>query len=532
VNRFLLFLSIATLLLNGCKKEFKAPTWDADLIFPIAKTTLAIADLKFDSVPELTLSNDGVNPVNIIYQNSLFSIDFDSLFQVPDTSLEQSFSPFFAINLSPGQQIWTGQINNKYKLKDIELKTVTFQSGKLVLDIENTLTEKIIINFELSKGTINGIPWVKQIEVPAGSQFSPANKRVEYDATDLMVDLTGDNGTAYNAMIINYTMILDPDGNATTANVGDKVSLTNTFQGLTPAYARGYFGQILEQDVLNESISEMKNVIGGNLKLDAFDMELTITNKLGVDLQSTLNSLTSINSNTTNEVSLTHSLIGNSINLNRAKETGNAANPVSYEVLKYPINKNNSNVIAFLENIPDSLSMSVDVRLNPLGNISANNDFVYYENGLDLGLNINLPLSFSMENLSILDTLEFKLDSSDAYQNINGGVLRLFANNYFPIGLNIDLEVTDSLFSYSQTISTDKNTILPADVINAPQTIGKESILEIPIDQDIIESLYNGELLVLRASMNTSDAPNIVDIYNHYKCDIQIVADFNYLITE
>ncbi|MCI5057184.1 MAG: hypothetical protein MRY83_13810, partial [Flavobacteriales bacterium] len=509
MNRFYL-LSIIVLLALSCKKEIKVPKWDVDAVLPIAHSTLAVSNIKFDSVPELQLQQTNDNKVQLVYSNSLFSIDFDSLFQVPDTSITESYPIFIPLNFNPGQQIWTGEIKNKYKLNDIELRDVKFRSGKMILEMTNSLTEKLILDLSLNKGHINGSPFVKQVEIPAGTISSPSKVTVEYDVSDLAVDLTGTSGGSYNNMFISYTLTVDPNGNAVSVGLGDVLSVKSTFQKLIPDYGRGYFGQIIESETLDQRVKELENVVAGNLELQDFDVDLEIVNRIGVDLQSTISHFSSYNSRTGNTVDLNHSIIGNSINLNRAKETGNPNSPVDYEIRRFPINNSNSNILDFLENFPDSLSMAVDIALNPLGNFSAHNDFVYYENGLDLNLNMTLPLTFSASGIEIWDTLALDLDSNDIYSNINSGFLKIYANNSFPLGIDLELTATDSTYSFKQILTTDVNNSIDAGVVQGALTTPKESLIEVPLNQEIINSLYNGELLLIKATLNTNSTPNLV----------------------
>lgn len=71
-----LFLVIISLGFFGCKKSFEPPSWDADIITPIAKSNLSISNLAGGST---SLQVNADTTVSIVYSNELFDFTMDSL---------------------------------------------------------------------------------------------------------------------------------------------------------------------------------------------------------------------------------------------------------------------------------------------------------------------------------------------------------------------------------------------------------------------------------------------------------------------
>src|SRR5690606_23922246 len=123
------------------------------------------------------------------------------------------------------------------------------------------------------------------------------------------------------------------------------------------------------------------------------------------------------------------------INLTRAFHQPNQSPPYRAVGLVKKINSSNSNVTDFLSNFPNQIGYSAQIEVNPLGNISGGNDFIYRGSGIDLSVDIVVPLSFDAKNLVLQDTAEYTLSPDAFYDNINGGFFKLVATNTYPFSV-------------------------------------------------------------------------------------------------
>lgn len=80
----------------SCKKEDIKPSWDTDLLVPIAYTQLSISDLLADSLEKINADSS----ISLVYQTNLSSFTLDTIVKIPDTSFEYVVS-LDKISLNP-----------------------------------------------------------------------------------------------------------------------------------------------------------------------------------------------------------------------------------------------------------------------------------------------------------------------------------------------------------------------------------------------------------------------------------------------
>ena len=86
-NKFF-FLLLIVIIVSSCKKELELPTWDVDLIFPIANTKIDIYNIVNDS--SITLEEDNNSLVSLVFEQDLISLDIDSFININEIVGETS----------------------------------------------------------------------------------------------------------------------------------------------------------------------------------------------------------------------------------------------------------------------------------------------------------------------------------------------------------------------------------------------------------------------------------------------------------
>lgn len=84
LKTYLLLFLILSVLASCKKKEFNDPNWDVDILAPLMKTTITIDQMIEDSLSQINSDNS----ISLIYKNEIYRFTIDSLFQIPDTSIE------------------------------------------------------------------------------------------------------------------------------------------------------------------------------------------------------------------------------------------------------------------------------------------------------------------------------------------------------------------------------------------------------------------------------------------------------------
>lgn len=522
------------LLVSGCRDIFQPPQWDVDALVPVAQTTIDFDDLETDSL----LKVDTDRSLALVFSEKLFSLELDSLFEIPDTGFKETSPPYpLSVNLPPGNPLYSDTIVSKYNLSGAEITTSKVRQGSIVITLSNTLNEAVLFTYSVPTAIKNGQIFQVQELLPAGTISSPTSRSFNYDLAGYDLDLTGPNQNSYNTYVSIVNAVVDPNGQIVNVPPGTYLSIESSFSKILPEYVEGYFGQRVEQATSNGETTDLFNyVLGGTFDLEEVNLNLRISNGVGVDLATEITSLSSINSTTGNIVSLNHSSVGTNINLNRAGISGAIYNAPSVTFSNYflQFDDGNSNLDELIENQPDKLGYELNLTLNPLGNVSNHRDFLFYDKGIDIFLDLEVPLSLSANQLTLADTSDMKLTSrEDAINNIIGGFLYAYVENGFPFDAEVQMLLLDSNFVFIDSLVAPGSVIPSAPVDGNLRVNGTSpGRVAFPINQNQIDDLYESRYLVTRITLNTTSQPNFIKIYSQYQMDIKVVADFTYRVDD
>jgi hypothetical protein len=530
MKRGTLYLLLLSLIAVSCRKENENTQWDIAVIGPLLHASLTVEQLIADSM----ISSDGSGAQYIDYNNLFSTFDLDTLAQVPDTSIQTTNTFPFNSVLNPGFSFPLQNNKITLGLGSLQLKKAIIESGKIRLDIRNTVKSKILFTYTITRAKKNGIPFSITTSVDSGSYSNPKYFSGEYDLSGYEFDLTGLTGTSFNTIIYDVTAIADPNGVQTgfPVNAGDTLlNLTTSLVGLIPSYGSGYLGQNDNSSTQNTDLPFMHKIKSGLIHLDSVSMDLELVNSIGADAQFYLNRIQSQNLKTGTFVDLVApTVIQHNINLNRATESYNPSSPVNPTTYTVHLDNTNSNILPFIENIPDRLFTDFRIKINPLGNISGSNDFIYTDYLLDTRLKVNMPLRFAMNQLTLADTVPFNINNSADYDPVGNMQLSLVANNGFPFDLTVQLFLLDSLNNITDSLlAPDIIAKAPYD-LNYRSTGTTRSVIHMTIDESRKDRLMNVRRVGVRVKFDTPDYPQIVQMYSDYKLDFKLVADGIYSI--
>lgn len=523
--RFLSFLLIGTgILFQSCSTE-ENTAWDIDVLGPLAETHLSVADIVADS---LIISEPGA-PVVIRYVSKYNLIPNDSLYQIPDTAFNNSFSLPLTVNLPAGFQVLNLSQLIKFAYKDAQLTEAVIESGTATFEVQSMLGDKVYFNYSIPKAFKNGIPLnLYDEEIQAGSEQSPATVQKTIDLSGYYLDLRGDNGTLANQLKVNLDAKLNPTGTGAAAIANQALfNYTNKFIAIRPYYARGYLGSssFTGSDYLN--LSDMRK-LSGILRLQDIHLDLDIENSIGADFSLTINNI--IASRGGVDLALNHSLIGSNQQLSRAQHIVSGDLPYTPTYKHYSFTTSNSNLKDLIELLPQQFSFTAKANLNPLGNVSSGNDFFYSSSNLRVTSTLEMPLSFSANALYFNDTLTTKGIEATKTENVISGALRIMASNSFPFDLQVkgylldeNKVLIDSLLS-TQTIA--------AGIANAELHVEQPTItqLNIPVSESLRLHLDQARFIVLRARLNTLPENTFVPLYTDYELRLQLIGDGKYRV--
>jgi len=524
-SKILLSLLFITLIFS-CKKDFERPNWDVDLLAPLVKSTLTINDLIPDSVLQ-------VNPdtsLKIVYSDNIFDVDMDSLFTIPDTTIEDIYVIPLSLIANPGVPFYSTDDELKLNISNgVELNLAIIESGFIEVEVFSEIKEKIIITYTIPSATLNGDTLVVQELVDAWTPAQDGYIKKIIDISGYTLDLTGISKTKVNTIITRANAMVDVNATSPVLiTVGEKITYKNTLRDIVPYYVKGYFGsQVYTFGPEITNLTVFDRVLSGSIDIDQVDVNLDFVNGFGIDAQLIINQFTTINSNIGNSASLNHAIMGAPLNLNRAQETF-AIPEVIYSNYNVFMNTSNSNIDQLIEVLPNQLQYEIDMNINPLGNVSGSNDFVFKKHPLKINLNVEFPLSLIATDLTLADTVDISLSSNNTNGEIIDGTLRLFADNGFPFDAVISLDLYDANMNFIKTLTVN-NKILAAPVDANFRVIQKKSAeVSILLSETDIDNLYQAAKLVVKIAFTTQPQTQHIKIYDGYAIDIKVVGDFAY----
>ncbi len=525
VSYFLPLGSCLLFLFSSCKQDAGNAEWDIDVLAPVLTTTLTLNDLVDDS---LLVSNSD-SSLKLVYINNFSNLVIDTLLSIPDTTITNPLSLPLTTTIQPGFNIITVNTQTRYALKDAQLVEAVVREGLTIVNLHNALNTKVIINYSIPSATLNGVVFSLTSPVEANSSVS-----FTLDMAGYHLDLRGLNGNSYNTLVTAFGGSTAPDGFPAQITANQPfITINTSFIGIVPQYARGYFGSpTVSLENKSANFDFLKKIIDGQLGLEDVKLSLSLENSVGADGQVTIHNIKSVNPRTGVSVDLQHEVMGTPINITRASESGFNSGNVTPTLKSYVFDNSNSNIRALIENLPHRLDYSLDFKLNPLGNISSGNDFFYYDHNIKTNLELEVPMTFYADHLTLSDTLDFNADAGKAGSRINSGGFRIITDNSFPLTAIMTLILIDENNVAIDSLYSVNNIAAPPLDANF-KTIGSQvSTLEVPISSATSDKLNNTKRINIKIVFDTPQAPQLLKIYDHYKMDIKIIADFNYTINQ
>jgi hypothetical protein len=503
-------------LLCACKRE--SPTsWNSELLVPIAHGRVTLDHI----IPDSLLYADDLGLWHFRFSEELTNFDLDTLVEIPDTVISKSFvvpltgGPF---NIPAGQVIINEAENNLINVNDAMLREVRVKSGFLNYSVKSFIDGYLDCTYQLPGVTLNNVPTIIQTTTQPGTDSQPFVYSGSIDLSGYRINLTGESGFMFNRIfsLLTVTSASNAPG-PTLVSGNDSLLIELSFADPVVSYARGYFGQHHYQ--LNEVIdlSDNVNFPDGLLQIESASMQLNIQNNVGVDAQIDFAEVSNSNQWSAQEVMLQHAPLYNPINITRAYEMGGGISPTSYSLL---MNNSNSNITAFLENLPDQLALSGAVTVNPLGDVTDGNDFIYTNKALVANLDVDIPLRIAASGLQLRDTIDVQAISSEFRAD---GFLELHVENAFPFqatcsliiaGLESDVVVIDQQAVMS-AIPTDQDDV----------TIPVKSIIRLPVNDVLLGILKSNARMIVGFRLDTPDYDEIHGIYDSYYMDFKLLAN-------
>ena len=461
------------------------------------------------------------------------SVHIDTANKLYATLSISNVTVFSATAIFPSQDIINQPQSVSFPFPNgARLKKVKFLSGDLQIILKSTIADSIHFNYQLPSATdASGKPINITSILPPAASGQTSSYTVNYNLAGYTFDLTGPKKDTVNTFFNLLIARIDSNGKVESISLNDSLYVSYAILNVVPEYINGYLGSdTLNYGPVTIPFSVCKNIKGGTLNLKNINVSLAVQNNIGANGRVIVHQAQGIHSATNSPVSLTGAMINKNLNIPRAVD-----HPLTPTLSNFTLTPSNSNVLNFIDNLPDKLNYNLTVYVNPNGNVSNYNDFVYYGSGMDISMNMNMPLSLIANRLELVDTIPFSLTSNSTTTNsaaIQSGVLTLIANNGYPLQANVQIYFLDGSYNVMDSLLASASPVAAGVLDNNCQVVSStQSKISAPFDEAKLNRIKLAKYAYVKSYFTTvpnSQCGNYVKIYSNYSLGIIITGQFNY----
>lgn len=389
-----------------------------------------------------------------------------------------------------------------------KITKLTLVKGKIKYLLNSTIREQIDVKINFPTASKLSLPFPEQvISIP----YSPINQIAGFiDIANVSFELNSNVLKPYNILPFTTEAIIGSSGKKVLFYASNSFTIQLFIDEIEIDYAEGNF-ETGANFVFNfkEQIDFFKQFQSG-FHIDDATLKLKINNGFGIPLQ-------------INFDMIAENLVGTKQGLGITPF--NLSSPSLSQVgqvisITNIYNKTNSNISSFCNLPPNSINFNGMASVGAPGPGPAYNNFIKKDKGLNVGIEMNLPLAISGKNIALSDTLKFE---GSLISELNVKNLAIKFTNAFPFDAHVifkfvnDTFLTLDSFYFSKAIS--------AGYINPAGRIVRatENTVNIPIDTAVANKLKHTKQLIFSIYFSSpDDGTKWVKIYSDYFLKIGI----------
>ena len=440
----------------------------------------------------------------------------------------RELEPEYATAIFPAQNLVTDTQEVIYDFGGASVTEMKIRSGKVIMEVFSTIQEEIVLSYKIPfsgyKGNY-GDPVNRVFRVPAAEKGQTQVIKQEFPIDDYIVLYKGKDPKKppfVNAVYSELIASIEYSGIERTISLSDSVYVRFGIVDVIPEYAIGDFGSKVANLVDSINVQAFKNITG-SLSLEDVRMGLIITNGFGIEANLTINNLVSRNTRTNNEVALSYSnLIGQTNLIKRATNP-----PFAPFEAAWVMNKTNSNIKPFLENLPDQLEVDFKIQSRPYGS-NDYQDWVFNSSRMKASVYLDMPVKFGVNGLTLEQKQDFDVKQIKNLDRISSGQFILKVENQFPLSAGMVVDFLDdqdrvllSLFDGEEVLSAD---LMPGQDTTAGPKLSR---IEANVTAQDMDAIRNCTKVRIRAQFDSPDA-NRHTIYSNYRIKARLIGDFIY----
>jgi hypothetical protein len=441
----------------------------------------------------------------------------------------RDLKPQVATAVFPAQNLVNREDETLYSFGGAELTRIIVKEGDILMKVESSIEEAIILDYSVPNSSKQGAPGYIQKEwtIPAAAPGEKVIVEERFPIDEFDILLKGEDPYDYPLFNHIYNVLIariEYSGIERTLSLDDKIKIEFGLVDIVPFLVTGDPG-FHQYDVVDTvDLNFFKN-LNGDISLEDATFELSLENSFGIEALLDVNSITGSNNRNPTHVNLISPEIANPILLEKAVN-GTTFMPDTVSVL---LDKTNSNIKQFLENLPDQIKPNFQATIRPNGTINQS-DFAFDHSSLVAKFKLDIPISFGVDSLKLTRKEPVDLFSNEDVEDIKSVKILVTAENGFPISGELELEFLDaSENSIANLFTEGENIMLAAEV---DPTSGKvdtpmESELRATIDAGLMLALRDAKYVRIKTMFNTKDASRY-KMYDDYKIDLKLITEITY----
>ncbi len=415
-----------------------------------------------------------------------------------------------------------------YDMGGNNITKIKVKSGKIRIKVESALEDTMYVLFSVPKAIKDGDSLIAEAKVPpappGGVRVDSTIAYIDGYEIDYTYNQYGGPGVTVNTFEQIFKVRIDSTGIERTIDISDSVKVTYGLYDIVPEYAEGWF---INKDINitpgSVDFSFFDKIQAGTFDFQSINMDLTVENSIGVNANMYVGGkIKGINTRTGNSVTLTSPVIDNVVTI-----TGPTLSQKGQTITNtYSINKSNSNIQTFLNNLPNKIVYEGVAKMNEGVPSTFYINHAYDFSRAKADLNINIPLNGVADHLTLLDTSNISFASTGGVE-IAEGTLKLMIDNKFPFSAAIQAYFIDANNMIIDSLFTNGPSTAQAGKDNGAGLITEPNRTVMPtyVNKDKMARIRNSKKVIFKIVLNTV---NGTKIYSDYGIDLKIIGDFKY----
>ncbi|MEN9610287.1 MAG: hypothetical protein RLZZ628_1101 [Bacteroidota bacterium] len=396
---------------------------------------------------------------------------------------------------------------------------VTLKSAAINYSIRKTTRANVALSLTFPTITQDGAPITEIITATEENTTGAIN------LTDAIVNLASLAGQPYNQVPVQVGIsIISSGGSYVPINETEQITTNIAFANAEVSAAKGQFGNFeLDIPASNQNIGANLNFLTPESKRLLFAnpvMRIKTLNSFGMNINTDL--LMTATGVLTGTENLGLAADAGHLKFDIARPTiGQIATPAQLVAGTNIIDKNSSNIVQFMGILPKTIATSGKVSIRSTG---AQMDYFTADSRVKLGLEMDIPIKFSTENLIVRDTVTTfaNLVTTAQGQNLDYAIMDVQYKTRLPMSITVDLATLKD--GVLKAVATE--ILLPAaDAIDATGrvTAAKSGTFEVKLTSAQLVELSAAPKVVMVVKIKTAGSgATPVTMYSHYDLNLGI----------